>query len=95
MCARHHELFAFRVVLNQAKVFVLVGLHNSESNFKVRRLEKADLRSQKCQYAWYFHISSQFVMVNQTLCKDFHSFQSPSPSLYVASTCAQRHKNLS
>ena len=35
--------------------------------------------SQKCRYAWYSHISSQFVMVKkieQMLRKDFHSFQS-------------------
>ena len=27
--------------------------------------ERADLRSQECRYAWYSHISSQFVMVKQ------------------------------
>ena len=43
-------------------------------------------------YAWYSHISSQIVIVKHTFRKDFYSFPSPSPSLYVASACAQRHK---
>ena len=58
---------------------------------KHKMTERADLKSQKCRYAWYSHTSPQFVMVKhiiQMLCKDFHSFQSSGQSLYVASTCA-------
>ena len=43
------------------------------------------------------HISSQFVMVKQIvqiLCKDFHSFQSPSPSLYVAMRMSRPYKQV-
>ena len=45
--------------------------------------KRADLRYEKCRYAWCSHIS-QFVIVKQTLCKDFSHSAFPSPSLFVA-----------
>ena len=57
---------------------------NFTLNFKTSRSEIS-----KCRYTWYSHTSSQFVMVKQTLCEEFYSFQRPSPSPYVASVCAR------